>query len=113
MRSKTCDINPLLQVFARTAPELLTKVFTFFALALYIKNEILLVQPPMHPQHIAPRFIPLDVVKLLSDACGILPVEVERVWSAIKDAVWMCNPLDDKAIQTLFREHGTDKGFRM
>ncbi|KAH6877439.1 hypothetical protein BKA70DRAFT_1127538 [Coprinopsis sp. MPI-PUGE-AT-0042] len=72
---------------------------------------VMLVQAPTHPQDIAPQFVPLDVVKLLSDACGILPVEVERVWAAVKDAIWMCDLLNDKAIQAIFREHGTDKGF--
>ena len=95
------NLNELRDVF---------KLSCFIQYASRLKNEILLAQTSSHPPNVVPRFLPISVVGFLASSCALSEEEVERCWTVVKELVWSACILDDKAVSTAFKDHGTDKG---
>ena len=87
------------------------KLSCFIQYASRLKNEILLAQNSSHLPNIVPQFLPISVVNFLASSCALSEKEVEECWTVVKELVWSTYILDDKAVSTAFRDHGTDKGF--
>ena len=88
----------------------LLKISSFLLYAPRFKNDILLAQTSSWPASDPPLFLPESVEILLSHLCDIDQESTGRLWSYLKDTVWVyaekAKDLDER-----FKLYGKDLGF--
>ncbi|KAG2045615.1 hypothetical protein BDR06DRAFT_1051780 [Suillus hirtellus] len=90
-----------------------SSLFQFMALALLLRNDILLTQAASHPTNIAPDFISPAIKLFLAACCDLCEGDIVDVyWKALKDVVWYSNGeiFGIKDTVPLFANHGQQHG---
>ena len=86
----------------------LPQILSFVHLASALKNDIILVQPPLALPSLAPTSLPPAICNFLVDALGITLEATLICWKSLKEEVWTYPTTEQEVfeLEAAFRDHG-------